>query len=245
MEFLLSSNFQPRRTVMKSKQAIALLLLILGWNIHLTAQLEKGTWQLGIGAGFNTIKYEQKSFKYSLFVSGFVEVEQKNSTGFQGNLTASYQASRLLQVYGGFGVAKAETHATINSTSSIPLLGTTSSMEKIDQQYVLLEMPICLRLHLKKKGVPKYGVNLFLDAGAVYRFPIVDSSQYQKSENGNIQESRKIGLKSLSLMSAVGLAIGDNNTLAFNWSTLRSDIPKETDYWLLSFTHFFGKSKQS
>lgn len=227
---------------MTIRENIFLLFIFIGLSHSLTAQNEKDTWQFGFGGGVNIINYQANSFSGSLVVDVTQKVEQERSLGFQGSLTISYQLSRLLQVQSGIGIRRVKTLADILTVTRFPYLGSTISVEKVHQELVLVETPLNLRLHLRGKKSLKQAANLFLEIGAIYQFPIVDQSQYQKQEGSKTLEERKIKLKNLSAVTGIGVAFSSQNALVLNVSMLNNNLPEGTLVWGLSYTHFFKQA---
>lgn len=225
---------------MKAKQYFALFLTLMCASTFLSAQEEKGTWQFGIGAGANLFRYPQGSLPYTFFDDRYIEAEQENSVGYQGNFAGSYRIHRILQLHGAVGVSKVKALTTINTLS---LIDSVITHEIIDQQYLMLEVPAFFRIHLRQKKPPKYGVYAFLELGLIYYTPLANNSNYQRRENGALVESRSMSMSGLSRTGGIGLAIGTKNTLAFNFASFKNDRPDISYSRKLTFTRFFYSTK--
>lgn len=226
---------------MIAKQYFALFFTLMCAITILSAQEEKGTWQFGIGAGANLFRYPQGSLPYTFFYDRYIEAEQENSIGYQGNFAGSYRIHRILQLHGAVGVSKVKAFTTVNTLSLIDSLNTH---EIIDQQYLMLEVPVYLRIHLRQNRPQKYGMHLFLELGLVYYMPIVNNSNYQRSENGVLMESKSIGMRGITRTGGIGLAFGTRNTLAFNFGSYKNQMPKFSSIQRLTFTHFFNSCQK-
>jgi hypothetical protein len=157
------------------------------------------------------------------------------------NFAGSYRIYRILQLHGAVGVSKVKAFTTINTLSLIDSLNTH---EIIDQQYLMLEVPVYLRIHLRQNRPQKYGMHLFLELGLVYYTPIVNKSNYQRSENGVPIDSKSIGMRGLTRTGGIGLASGTRNTLAFNFGSYKNQMRKFSSIQRLTFTHFFDFRKK-
>jgi hypothetical protein len=226
---------------MKSPLNVLFLLCTLGLSTQVSAQLQKGTWQLGIGAGINRSEYNVRSNSLDLAgISSTQTVSQLSKLGLQGNLTASLQCTRLLQWQIGFGVRKIETHATIRKTGRLPVLGTiTSTIEQVDIDYTLLEIPTGIRLYLRPVNSAKRKFNFFLETSFALLFPLSERSKYQLWNQGKPEAQQKISLSKFGLQGGGGVVMDDRYLLALNWHHLKPGLPEKLGVWSLSFSCLF------
>jgi hypothetical protein len=228
---------------MKSKQTLAFLTAMLCFSTNSSAQFERGAWQWGLGGGLNVTRYDQTSFSYFLVGSGTVKVEQQSKIGYQMGLSARYQLHDWIQLIGGLGISKVETHATINETFSFPVLGSTNSMEKIDQRFVLLDIPAALRLNIRIVKNAKSVLYLFLESGVVFQTPLANESRFEAWSNGVLKASKTAAIKPFSFMNVVGLAVDDKHTLSFGNKVLFTNLSENTDVLKVTYTRYFNVDK--
>lgn len=219
---------------MKLKYTLAFLFAFFGLHFHASAQVEKGDWQFGISAGPNYAIYSPSIQGYFFGATYLFEYKQKKLIGFQGSLSASYQIHKILQVHGALGISRLNSHTEVDGFTKSDTL---SKNEIFDHQYLMLEIPLFLRLYLSQKRFSP-----FLEFGIAYYIPIINNSKYRSWENGALIASNQIEMNGIAKMLGIGLAIGNQNAFELTISPYESN-KQQIEFWKLTYTRFFLTKK--